>query len=184
MERLGGGRPVKPGRARGCLETAGVAVFALLLGGFLASTWLGRAGPAGPRPGGSVEAPATGLDPSERARIRVEVLNGSGVAGAASRMTTYLRDRGFDVVDFGNADRFDHERTVVIDRIGDPRRAREVAATLRGVPIRTEPDSTLYLDVTVVIGDDLEDVLRPERAPDAGPTGWRAWLDRIPRPWK
>lgn len=166
-------------RARGCLETAAVMVFALVLGGFLTSTWLRHTGGDGSR-----EDPEVAVPPSaapERARIRVEVKNGTGVSGAAERTTAFLRGRGFDVVDFGNAERFDHERTIVIDRVGDAVRAREVAAALQGVPIRNEPDSTLFLDVTVVIGEDLGSVLaRGEEVDPESSTGWRRWIDRLP----
>ncbi|MGH7542544.1 MAG: LytR C-terminal domain-containing protein [Gemmatimonadota bacterium] len=165
-------------RAAGCLETIGIAVFALVIGAFAASTLLRHVdGPDRQEvdPGAADTAP-----PLARARIRVEVRNGSGTAGAAERVTELLRRRGFDVVDFGNADRFDHERTVVLDRIGRPDYAREVAAAFQGLPIESAPDSSLYLDVTVRIGRDLETVLEraDEEAAEGG--GWRRWLERIP----
>ena len=137
---------------------------------------------AGQRPAGT--ATTSPLHPAARPIARVLVVgtellsrkrdeNGPAVALG-------LRRRGFDVVDFGNADRFDHERTVVLDRIGRPEYAREVAATFQGLPIESAPDSGLYLDVTVRIGRDLEEVL--ERADEeAGEVrGWRGWLKRIP----
>ncbi|MDX1660900.1 MAG: LytR C-terminal domain-containing protein [Gemmatimonadota bacterium] len=168
-------------RARGCLEAGALIAFALILGGFVTSTWLHHA--EGERAAEEGETSAPSFAASERARIRVEVKNGSGIPGAAGRTTEYLRERGFDVVDFGNAERFDQERTRVIDRIGNPRKAREVAAALRGVPIGSDPDSSLYLDVTVVIGEDLDAVLaREEEAADRESGGWRGWLDRIPWP--
>ena len=39
-------------------------------------------------------------------RIRVEVLNAGGEPGMARMATDQLRDRGFDVVYFGNAESF------------------------------------------------------------------------------
>jgi hypothetical protein len=165
-------------RAVGCLETVGIAVFALVIGAFAASTVLRHvSGPDTPQiePGAADSAP-----PLARARIRVEVRNGSGKAGAAERVTELLRRRGFDVVDFGNADRFDHQRTVVLDRTGRPEYAREVAATFQGLPIESAPDSSLYLDVTVRLGGDLEDVLERADGKAGEDRGWRRWLERIP----
>ncbi len=164
------------GRMVGCLETIGIAILALVLGAFAASTLMRHfdgGETSEPEPGVKETAP-----PVSRARIRVEVRNGSGVPGAAERVTELLRRRGFDVVDFGNADRFDHERTHVLDRIGNPGYARDVAAVLQGVPIESAPDSSLYLDVTVMIGRDLEEVMEradPERAEDSG---WRRRIQR------
>lgn len=86
--------------------------------------------------------------------VRVEVLNGAGQAGLARTATHALRNGGFDVVFFGNAGRFDHRRSFVIDRTGDERRARAVAAALGIDSMATSIDSTLMLEVTVVLGSD------------------------------
>jgi LytR cell envelope-related transcriptional attenuator len=165
-------------RLRGCIEVALLVAFAILIGAFAASTWLrhesgGEDAPAAS--GGTAAGPRP-----DRSRIRVEVRNGSGLGGAAGRMTEFLRGQGFDVVDFGNADRFDVARTHVVDRGGGPVEAREVATALQGVPISppAPADSSSYLDVTVVVGADLEAVLA-ERPP-ARPSGWRRWLEWLP----
>jgi len=116
--------------------------------------------------------------PTERTRIRVQVRNGSGIPGAAADVTEYLRHAGFDVVDFGNAEEFDQPKTVVIDRLGAPGRAREVAAALQGVPIQSDIDTTLYLDVTVLVGRDAPSLLDGTTTEGRG-RGWRSWLRRL-----
>ncbi|MBW3551894.1 MAG: LytR C-terminal domain-containing protein [Gemmatimonadetes bacterium] len=90
-------------------------------------------------------------DPAE---IRVEVLNGAGTSGLARDATHRLRGLGFDVVYFGNATNFDRGRSVVLDRTGSPERAWAVATSLEIDSVATVPDSTLLLDVTVVLGED------------------------------
>lgn len=166
----------------GCLETGAIVVFAVLLGGFAVSTWM-RHADGGDEPAGSTAASDSLVAPPiERRRIRVEVRNSSGVPGAAARVTEYLREAGFDVVDFGNAAEFGRPRTTVIDRVGAPDRAREVAAVLRGVPIESRIDTTLYLDVTVLVGRDAADLVGGPEAPDGG--RWRGWQDRIRGLWR
>jgi hypothetical protein len=159
----------------------GVVVFALLIGAFAMSTWLRhRSGESGGVADPAASAGEASGPRVDRSRIRVEVRNGSGIGGAAGRITEFLREQGFDVVDFGNADRFDHPRTFVLDRGGGPVGAREVAAALQGVPIQGEapPDSSRYIDITVVVGADLDSVLA--RRPVSEERGWRRWLDRLP----
>ena len=85
-------------------------------------------------------------------RVRVEVLNAGGVPGMASLAKDELRELGFDVVYFGNAASFDAEESEVIDRGTDPIFAQAVAEALGIRSIRSEPDSTLLLDVTVRLG--------------------------------
>ncbi|MDG5768167.1 LytR C-terminal domain-containing protein [Balneolales bacterium ANBcel1] len=90
--------------------------------------------------------------------IQIEVVNGCGVPGLATRFTSILRQNGFDVVQSGNFDTFDIRESLVIDRNGNMENARRVARAL-GIPddrILREISSDFYLDATVVIGADYE----------------------------
>lgn len=85
------------------------------------------------------------------ARIRVQVLNATTTRGLARRATDLLREKGFDVVDVGTSkDRSDS--TVVLDRSNHPDWARRVAAALGGAQVIARPDTSRYLDITVLIG--------------------------------
>ena len=86
------------------------------------------------------------------ARIKVEVLNGTRTPGLARKATMFLRDRGFDVVETGNSTE-KRGATLVLDRSGHPEWAGLVARAMDAKAER-RPDSTRYLDVTVVLGDD------------------------------
>jgi hypothetical protein len=84
-------------------------------------------------------------------RIRVEVLNATRVRGLARRATMHLRDRGFDVVYVGTS-RDSRDTTLVLDRSGHLDWAGLVARALGGARVERAPDSSRYLDVTVLIG--------------------------------
>ncbi len=58
-------------------------------------------------------APDTSDRPEGVAGLTAEVLNGSGIAGMASRMTWKLGEFGVIVVDFRNNNTFDRERTTI-----------------------------------------------------------------------
>lgn len=94
-------------------------------------------GPAGSAPSG--------------ARIRVEVLNATTTRGLARRATDLLREKGFDVVEVGTS-REHSDSTVVLDRSNHPDWARRVAAALGGAQVISRPDTSRYLDITVLIG--------------------------------
>lgn len=94
--------------------------------------------------------------------IQLNVLNGTDASRLAQRTTDYLRARGFDVVEMGNSSIKNVEFTRVIDRAGNLEAAHQVAEAL-GVSIERvsqELDPTLYLDVSVIVGNDFEK-LRP-----------------------
>jgi hypothetical protein len=89
-------------------------------------------------------------DPAGR-RIRVKVLNATPTRGLARRATMLLRDRGFDVVEIGTAGE-QLDSSLVLDRSGHPDWAQRVADALGGARVETRPDSSRYLDVTVLLG--------------------------------
>ena len=85
-------------------------------------------------------------------RVRVEVINTTHTHGLARRATRVLRDQGFDVVSMSTGGPT-LDSTVVLDRSGHLRWASAVARVL-GPRSRAEsrPDSSRYLDVTVLLG--------------------------------
>jgi hypothetical protein len=107
------------------------------------------------RGGGVATAPLVARPPEIRApegvRVRVEVVNATTVRGLARRATFHLRDRGFDVVSFTTTSE-KRDSTLVLDRSGHPEWARRVAAALGGAAVEPRPDSSRYLDVTVLLG--------------------------------
>lgn len=146
-------------------------VFAVV-GAFAASLWLElrRETPVaeGPPPG-----------QWEGKRIRVEVLNGAGVDQLASRAKDRLRDLDFDVVFYGNAASFDRDSSQVIARLDAIEPARRVADALGVTRVLHQPDRNLYLDVTVILGNDWADA--PGK-PEAGGQGrLTAWWMRVKR---
>ena len=147
----------------------GLALGLVLVGGALAASFLleTRSGPdASPIPAADPTSTTDIPFDEQQSRIRVEVLNGAGDPGAAARITEVLRTAGFDVKTYGNAARYDYEQTVVLDRSGRPGAAGAVAAALRGAEIREELDSELYLDATVILGDDWRALVEVESPTD------------------
>ena len=119
-----------------------LAVAALGAAAWGAQRWRHRPG----RPIGSDDARApTGV------RIKVQVLNATKTRDLARRATMHLRDRGFDVVDVGT-DPNGRDSVLVLDRSGHPEWAKLVARALGGGQVLSRPDSSRYLDVTVLLG--------------------------------
>lgn len=84
-------------------------------------------------------------------RIRVEVLNATSRSGLARRATFHLRDAGFDVVRTGTW-RERGDTTVVIDRTGHPEWAALLAKAVGGARVESRPDSSGYVDLTLLLG--------------------------------
>ena len=123
---------------------AGVAIVAIAA----VATWAlrGRAASSGGR------YHATDVRAPEGVRVRVQVLNATRVRGLARRATLHLRDRGFDVVDVGTTQPA-RDSTLVLDRSNHPEWAALVAKALGAARVESRPDTSRYLDVTVLLGD-------------------------------
>lgn len=123
---------------------AGIVLLLLVVGVVVALRGPSTRAPQAVRQRVDAEAPSG-------VRIRVEVLNATRVRGLARRATMHLRDRGFDVVTVGTS-REARDSTLVLDRSGHPEWAALVGRALGGARVEPAPDSSRYLDVTVLIG--------------------------------
>jgi hypothetical protein len=127
----------------------GLGLAALAVGALGLSTLVGHLG----RPSPQAERADSLRALAHVGRVRVEVLNGSGQAGAGSLVAEALREGGFEVIGIRNADRYDYPRTLVVARSAELARARMVARRLRGSQL-IQQRAPLDWDVTVVVGRD------------------------------
>ncbi len=97
--------------------------------------------------------------------VVLQILNGTGRNGLASRTAQLISDFGYDVLPAANADRSDYENTIVISNTGDISKAQQVAKLIRcsRVEVReaeNAPDASAALneraDVTIILGLDFD----------------------------
>jgi hypothetical protein len=93
--------------------------------------------------GGTVETPTE--------RVRVEVLNATKVHGLARKATEYLRDRGYDVVASGTS-KEQRDSTLILDRTNHPVWSGRIARAFDGARVQLAPDTSRYVDITVLLG--------------------------------
>jgi LytR cell envelope-related transcriptional attenuator len=118
---------------------ASIGFLLLLIAAFAVSATLR----VGPKPAATPKHP-----------IRIELLNGSGRAGLAGELASYLRDGGFDVLEVSNADRSDYRSTLVVNRTESPESGRIVAEYLGTRHLIQQVGTQEMIDVTVIVGRD------------------------------
>lgn len=90
----------------------------------------------------------------DRGELTINVLNGSGVSGAARGTSETLKDLGYAVKTVGNADEFDYEGITIV--IKDEK--KEYLDLLKKdladekITIETKVDDTLTVDAEVIVG--------------------------------
>ena len=115
----------------------------------------------------TVAAPDTVLDTLARApvgvRVRVRVVNATPVDGLAKRATALLRDRGFDVVDYDTDRKNMRQTTLVQTNTNHDDWSERVHRALGVGTVEAHPDSSRYVDVTVLVGSDWKAPAQPFR---------------------
>ena len=83
---------------------------------------------------------------------KVEVLNGCGVAGAASKVATKLKKAGFRIARTDNAPRFNYAQNRIINHKGNIQSVKRLAKLLKCKDIKDGTASEDGVDVTVIVG--------------------------------
>lgn len=100
-----------------------------------------------------------GRDRADDTAVKIEILNGSGVAGAAEHMADFLRDRDYQIIKVDNADRFDYRVTMILNHGAESDSLRDLVTAAKAkapgaqLVSRTEtrPGSP---NVTIIVGND------------------------------
>lgn len=94
-----------------------------------------------------------------RAEVRVSVQNGSGIAGKASDVKSFLQDQGYEDILTANADSFDYETTVIQTKEGGEALrdmvAADIATEIEDKPVFEPLDEDAAADVVIVVGTDF-----------------------------
>lgn len=90
----------------------------------------------------------------------IQVLNASGIPGAASKMRDYLRSRGFDVLEMSNEKLWNYEETIVALRNPHWAGAEALAKALHTENIIPLRNKRVLFDATVYIGKDFEKIIQ------------------------
>jgi hypothetical protein len=98
-------------------------------------------------------------NPVQYRKIKIEVLNGCGVQDLARVTTDYLREKGFDVINYANAAE-EQKRTVVIDRLSPEEKWAKIVASALDIELTSAiVDSSLCIHVLVLLGKDYKEVM-------------------------
>ena len=95
--------------------------------------------------------------------IQIEILNGCGTPGIAAKFSQFLREKRVDVVRSENADHFEYEKTILIQRTENLNGMRHVAEALKfdiknPDQVITSVDPNLDVDLTLIIGKDYNSI--------------------------
>lgn len=102
------------------------------------------------------------------ATVKVDVKNGTGIAGTARKVADALRAKGFAIGDVGNADRSDYDATEIHEHTLVTFAGAKVRSALtprfQHTPIVTDasPSPAPKSDVTVIVGKDFLSAVKPQ----------------------
>ncbi len=87
--------------------------------------------------------------------VEVEVLNGNAMAGVAHKIAKELELQGFEVVNIGNADNFDYEKTNIIVYSKEVNLDNEFKKLFNDFEIVKEYRTQANVDLVIILGKDM-----------------------------
>ncbi|MGD2039573.1 MAG: LCP family protein [Anaerolineae bacterium] len=91
---------------------------------------------------------------------RIAVQNGTSEPNYAARVAALLMEQGYQVVDFGDADRVDYGSTVIVDYTGKTYTLEQLVEAFQVKPenVRHSPNLRSQIDIRVIVGEDFRQV--------------------------
>lgn len=87
--------------------------------------------------------------------MKVEVLNGNAMTGIAHKIANDLELQGFEIVNLGNADNFNYEKTKIIIYSKEVNLNNEFKKLFNDFEIVKEYQTNANLDLVVILGKDM-----------------------------
>ena len=89
---------------------------------------------------------------------RIAVQNGTLEPNYAARVAAMLMEQGYQVVEFGDADRMDYANTVIVDYTGKLYTLERLVELFQVRPenVRSSPNLRSQIDIRVIVGEDFQ----------------------------
>ena len=91
----------------------------------------------------------------EKTNYSLRIQNGTKEQGLAAK-TKNLLSSNYDILEYGNADSNEYEKTVIIDHIGNSESAKLLGDFIKCENIREELDANTSADFTIILGNDFD----------------------------
>jgi len=98
---------------------------------------------------------ASGTEVLKKEALYIKVLNGGGIAGAASKVVDIVKKQGYLVAKIGNADNFDYAITEISYKLGMEDYANDIKASVDRKSLIKESEEQEE-DIVIIIGKSLE----------------------------
>jgi LCP family protein required for cell wall assembly len=98
-----------------------------------------------------------GLEMLAEEGARIAVQNGTSEPNFAARVAAMLLEQGYQVVDFGDADRVDYPSTVIVDYTAKNYTLEKLVGTFQVTPenVRRSPNLRSQIDIRIIVGQDF-----------------------------
>lgn len=112
--------------------------------------------PPSPSPQPQV-VPIEQIDRLAQEGAKIVVQNGTPTANLAAQTAAFLKEQGYHVVEFSNADRFDYPQSIIIDYTGKEYTIQSLAVLFNVISenIRRSPNLKSEVDIRLIVGQDF-----------------------------
>ena len=92
--------------------------------------------------------------------VIIELINGNGASGICEKYKDFFTRKGVDVINIGNAENFNYDKTVMYLHTDSYKKARKISKLL-GVEVNTvlmKTTPSVNCDVSIVLGKDYKEL--------------------------
>jgi len=87
--------------------------------------------------------------------IKIEILNGGGIPGAAAKTAEILKEQGYDIIKIGNVSGITYNNTQIINRTKDKNIIESLQKILKNSIIVDDTGDRNTADVTIILGKNI-----------------------------
>jgi len=101
--------------------------------------------------------PVEQIDRLAQEGAKIVVQNGTPTGNLAAQTAAFLKEQGYHVVEFSDADRFDYPQSIIIDYTGKEYTIQSLAVLFNVTPenIRRSPNLKSEVDIRLIVGQDF-----------------------------
>ena len=89
----------------------------------------------------------------------IQILNGCGIPKASEKIRNLLMEKGFDVIETGNADSWKYDKTLIVLRKPEWEGTKALQKVLGSDRVLLLRNPKALVDVSIYLGKDIEEIL-------------------------
>lgn len=91
-----------------------------------------------------------------KSKVSIEVLNGSNKNGLATKVANELKQKGYNIINIGNAKGMKYDQSHIYDRRSNDEETKKISQILDIKKVEKKTSTDTKADITIILGNDIK----------------------------